>query len=109
MGDWLPVEQSLSKDIKKIYTKSIMWTVILTIITILAFIIILVVLQRALIPANYAENTAIEASTEMKNNTSMYLDEQVFFLEWRNDFWPQKIRPSFRKEFNARNSQYSYK
>lgn len=78
MGDWLPVEQSLIKDIKKLYTKSIMWTVIWTIITIVAFFITLVVLQREMIPANYAENVAVEASTEMKRNASIYLDKQAF-------------------------------
>ena len=72
------MEQSLIKDIKKLYTKSIMCTVISTIITIIVFFILWIFLQRAMIPANHAENAAIEANTEMKNNTAMYLDKHVF-------------------------------
>ena len=61
MGDWLPVEQSIIKDIKRLYTKSIMLTVILTILTVIVFTIIMVVLQREMTPANHSENIAIEA------------------------------------------------
>lgn len=78
MGDWLPVEQSLSKDIRKLYTKSIMWTVIMTVITMIAFIILLALLQRGLVPANESENKALEASAIMKDNVSKYRDEQEF-------------------------------
>src|SRR5699024_11062853 len=55
-----------------------MWTVIMTIITIIAFIILLAFLQRGLIPANQSEKVAIGAISEMKKNTSKYLDEQSF-------------------------------
>lgn len=78
------MEQSLIKDIKKLYTKSIMWTVISTIITIIVFFILWVFLQRAMIPANHAENAALEAITEMKNNTSIFEDEQVFSKKQNN-------------------------
>lgn len=79
MGDWLSVEQSLSKDIKKLYTKSIMWTVIMTLLTIIAFSVVIAYLMREITPANHAENTAIEATLEMKENTTRYLDENKFF------------------------------
>ena len=78
MGDWLSVEQSLSKDIRKLYTKSIMWTVIMTVLTIIVFSFLIAYLMREITPANHAENMAIEASLEMKENTSRYLDNNEF-------------------------------
>lgn len=78
MGDWLPVEQSISKDIRNLYTKSILWTVIMTVFTIIFFIILLAFLQREMMPANHAEKVAIKASLEMKENTPRYLDDNEF-------------------------------
>ncbi len=78
MGDRLSVEKSLSKDIRNLYTKSILWTVVTTILTVIAFVIIITFLQREMLPANHAEIAAMEASTEMKENTSKYLNEKQF-------------------------------
>ncbi|RLL40115.1 sensor histidine kinase [Oceanobacillus piezotolerans] len=72
------MEQSLSKDIRKLYTKSILWTIIMTVLTIIAFSVLIAYLMREITPANHAENTAIEASLEMKENTPRYLDDNEF-------------------------------
>ncbi|MBY7141830.1 HAMP domain-containing histidine kinase [Virgibacillus sp. NKC19-3] len=77
------MEKSLSKDIRKLYTKSIMWTVMMTFLTIIAFSTLIAYMMREITPANHAENTAIEASLEMRENTPRYMDENEF-LEKQN-------------------------
>jgi len=72
------MEQSIIKDIRKLFTKSIMWTIIMTVLTIIVFTVLILLLQSNMIPANHAENKASDASEEMKNNPQKYLNNKAF-------------------------------
>lgn len=51
----------------------------MTVLTIIAFSVLIAYLMREITPANHAENAAIQASLEMKEDTPRYLDDNEFF------------------------------
>ncbi|MBM7646693.1 signal transduction histidine kinase [Scopulibacillus daqui] len=70
------MEQSIIKDIRQLYTKSILWTIIMTVITvIISILIILVTIER---PANYNEKLAHKQSEIMENHPSKYINQAEF-------------------------------
>lgn len=70
------MEQSIIKDIRKLYTKSIIWTIILAVFTvIISLIVIISIIDR---PANYNEKLAHKLSSNMTSHPSKYLNQTEF-------------------------------
>lgn len=90
------MEQSIIKDIRRLYTKSILWTIIMTVITvIISLLVIFGTIER---PANYNEKLIQKQSEIMKNHPSKYMKPSEFnkmkrYLE-KNDVILNKYSPS---------------